>query len=1116
MRCQQCNADLPEGAKFCNQCGRRVEVTCPDCNSVLPPESRFCLNCGKDLGKAALRDHIDLFHPKEYTPKHLAEKILSSRAASEGERKTVTILFADVANSTALFEYLDPEAVHKIMNGCFRILMDQIHRFEGTVNQFQGDCVMALFGAPIAHENHAQRACQAALAIQKALPPYREELKERLGINFYMRIGLNSGPVVVGAIGDDLRMDYTAQGDTANLAARMEALAEPGTIYATENTFRAAEGLLRFEYLGMHTVKGKVMPVGVYRPISSSSNRTRFDVNAERGLTPFVGRQGDLEVIYKAFQHSRECSGQAVAVTSDPGMGKSRLLYEFRKHITNEDVYFLECKCLSFSRSVAYHPVIDILKSLFRIDERQTDAQIRGKLEADLNALKIDSRHSLPYLLELLAVKDSGIDMVKTSPEARREWINTALIRMVIAQAQRKPLILVVEDLHWVDSASREAISELLGSIHAERVLLLLTYRPEFVPEWRTKSNFHQIVLGRLSEDNSLSMACHLLETQAVGSDIARQVLEKTEGVPFFIEEFVRSLKDFNIVWEYEEGNGSAGENSLRVPSTIQDIIMARVDILPEAARQIIKTGSVIEREFSRSLISKATGLEPENLAAGLTALKNAELIYQRGAGSDAAYFFNHALTMEVVYESLLSSQKQQIHSSVGRAIEALHPEGLDEYSATLARHFSEAGLFADAAAYAKAAAKRAMRSGAYRDAIAHSQSQVHALEQLPISAVNQQRIIDARTVLANYYLSLDLYSEAKDAVAPIVDAAIEMDYQKRLPGIYVALGSYYYWVAQSSALALKYLQKAVDVAEKTGDIIYLWFSNFFLGTALSTECRFEEAAECYKASMALSEMGNHLRGLSAAKAAMTAYTCLFTGRVNDACKLSKDALQAAEECADAHTKGIAYGAYGAASFFKGDFAEAHRFLSDAIDFSLKANHLALMGWVELWLAYIHFYSQRHTMAILFFKRAIATWKNTNQLQQWLPYLKISLERAIITDGGFPATGFDPMICRQENKNKMVTGIIDATIAGILINTDQAFIPKAESLVQSAIAADQRNNTKWCLGQDYAVYAEVCRTKGDHAGVKENLCKAAEIFRECGADGWVEFYENRLAALPPE
>ena len=1112
----QCSADLPENAKYCNQCGLRVEVVCPDCDVVLPPLSRFCLLCGNTLSKSTLNGQLNLTQPQNYTPKHLSEEILTSGTTPEGEHKTVTVLFADVASSTALFENLDPETVHEIMDGCFRIMIHQIQQFEGTVNQFRGDCLMALFGAPVAHENHAQRACQAALAIQKAMPPYQEELKKRHGIDFNMRIGLNSGPVVVGAIGDESRMDYTAQGDTANLAARMEALAEPGTIYATENTFRLAEGLLRFEYLGMHTVKGKMMPVGVYRPISSSGNRTRFDVNAERGLTPFVGRQGDLEVILKAFQRSKEGAGQAVAVTSDPGMGKSRLLYEFRKSITNEDVFFLEGKCLSFSRTVAYHPVIDTLKSLFHIDEKQTDAQIKEKLDTGLSALNIDSSHSLPYLLELLAVKDSGVDMIKTSPEARREWINAALISMVVAQAQQKPLILVIEDLHWVDAASQSAISELLGSIHAERVLLLLTYRPEFVPDWSTRSNFHQVVLGRLSEDNSLSMACHLLETQAVGSDIARQILDKTEGVPFYIEEFVRSLKDFNIVWSLEEDDGLSGAEALRIPSTIQDIIMARVDILPEAARQIIKTGSVIEREFSRQLISMATGLEPESLTAGLIALKKAELIYQRGAGAEAAYYFNHALTMEVVYASLLSSQKQQIHGNVARAIEILYPDGLDEYSATLARHFSEAGYFEEAAGYAKAAAKRAMRSGAYLDAIAHSQGQVHALERMPVSDVNQKRIIDARTVLANYFLSLDLYSEAKDAVAPIADIAVELDYQKRLPGIYVALGSYYYWVEQSSQLALEYLRKAVGVAEKTGDFIYLWFGNFFLGTALSTECRFEEAINCYNVSMELSEMGKHLRGLSAAKAAMTAYACLFTGRVEDACNLSKDALHAAEDCADAHTKGIAYGAHGAACFFKGDFDKAQRYLSESVDFCLKANHLALMGWVELWLAHIHYYSQRYTMAILFYKRAVATWTNTNQLQQWLPYLKISLERAIILDGGYPAAEFDPIIYQQKNKNKMAAGIIDATIADILINIDHAYIPKAESLVQSAIAADQHNNTRWCLGQDYAVYAEVCRARGDLLGVTDNISKAVDIFRQCGADGWVDFYENRLATLSPE
>ena len=1091
-------------------------MKCPKCQLEIPDDSNFCNKCGFKLaghtGAGENRTGLDLTTPQAYTPRHIADRILADRSALEGERKSVTILFVDVVGSTAMFEPLDPEAVHEIMDGCFRILMDQIHRFEGTVNQFRGDCVMALFGAPIAHENHAQRACQAALAIQKALPPYRQELKDRYGIDFNMRIGLNSGPVVVGAIGDDLRMDYTAQGDTANLAARMEALAEPGTIYATENTFRLAEGLFRFEYLGPQAVKGKARPVGVYMPISPSGSRTRFDVNAERGLTPLMGRQSDLALILKAFQGSRESAGQAVAITSEAGLGKSRLLYEFRKSITSEDVVFLEGKCLSFSRTVAYHPIIDILKSLFHIDAGQSDRQIRAKLIAALNALKIDSGRSLPYLLELLSVKDSGIDLVKTSPAARREWINAALISMVIAQARRKPLILAIEDLHWGDSASLEVIRELLESISAERVLLLLTYRPEFAPDWRTTATLRQIVLGRLSEDNSLSMACHLLETQAIGSDIARQVLEKTEGVPFYIEEFVRSVKDFSLAGKHKEKTRQTGVGALRIPSTIQDIIMARVDILPKAARRIIKTGSVIEREFSYALIGKATGLAPGKLGAGLAALKNAELIFQRGVGSDAVYIFNHALTMEVVYASLLSSQKQKIHSNVGRAFEALYADGLDDYSATLARHFSEAGLFEEAAEYSKAAAKRAMRSGAYRDAIAHSRSQVYALEKLPVSHVIRKRIIDARTVLANYFLSLDLYSEAKDAVAPIVDMAVELDYQKRLPGIYVALGSYYYWVEQSVEMALEYLQKAVAVAEKTGDIIYLWFGNFFLGTALSTECRFEEATDCYNVSMALSEMGHHLRGLSAAKAAMTAYALLFTGRVGDAGELSRGALQAAAECADAHTKGIAYGAHGAACFFKGDFDAARRFLLASIDFCIKANHFALMGWVELWLGHIFFYNQRHKMAILFFKRAMATWNNTNQHQPWMPYLKLSLKRAIISDGGALSAGFDPASWRQENKIKLFTGVIDATIAEILIKADPAFVPKAETLVRSAIAADQRNRTRWCLGQDYAVYAEVCRARGDQAGVEDHLQKAVGIFRECGADGWVDFYETRLGA----
>jgi len=480
MRCQRCEAALPDDARICSRCGAELEIGCPRCGRVLSPTSGYCPKCGHALHRPASPPRIDYGQPAAYTPKHLADKILTSRSALEGARKTVTILFADVAGSTAMFENLDPEAAHEIMDGCFRILMDRVHRYEGTVNQFLGDGLMALFGAPIAHEDHAQRACHAALGMQKALTPYRETMRQRYGIDFRMRIGINSGAVVVGAIGDDLRMDYTATGDTANLAARMEALAEPDSVYVSENTFRLTEGYFRFEHLGRKTVKGKAEPVGSYRVIAASSRRTRFDVNAERGLTPLVGRQRDLAFLMDAFRSAAEGKGRVVVISSGAGMGKSRLLYEFRKAVANEDILFFEGKCLSYSRRVAYHPVIDILKSLFRIGDGQEDEIIRSRVAAGLDTLEIEHAEILPYLLELLGARDSGIDMATTTPESRRERIEDALIRLVIAGARMRPMVIAIEDLHWIDAGSHAVIGELIGRIPAEAVLLLLTCRPEF------------------------------------------------------------------------------------------------------------------------------------------------------------------------------------------------------------------------------------------------------------------------------------------------------------------------------------------------------------------------------------------------------------------------------------------------------------------------------------------------------------------------------------------------------------------------------------------------------------------------------------------------------------
>ena len=1116
MRCPACGHENPEGAIFCNECAARIELACPQCNEVNPPESKFCNACGQ-----ALAAHSETPPPKAPSekrpapsplPKALTEKILAQKGRIEGERRQVTVLFCDLEGSTALTEKLGDEKAFALIDEIFGILTQQIHRYEGTVQEFRGDGIMALFGAPIALENAAQRAVSAALAIHQEVTKFSHRIQEETrGPAIRMRIGIHTGPVVLGAIGSDLRLEFQVIGDTVNLAARMESLAEPGTSYVTEETFKLTEGLFRFEGLGDKQVKGKETPVTVYQVIAPSSRRTRFDVSAEQGLTPLVGRQRDLEFLINTFRRAQRGSGQAVVISSEAGMGKSRLLYEFRKVIANEPVFFFEGKCLSYSRSVAYHPVIDILKSFFQVNDGEADGAVRDKVVNVLNRLKISTNESLPYLLELLSVKESGIDPLTTSPEAMRERIKGALKSLVIKGAQAKPLILAFEDLHWIDASSREAIGDLLESIPAEPVFLVFTSRPQFTSDWGIKSYLHQIVLQSLSDGESVSMATYLMLADRIDNEMAQLVLEKTDGVPFFIEEFVRSLKDLNLIAGPGGGLRRDERGTLRIPSTIQDIIMARVDVLPETARYILKTGSVIEREFSHELIRRATGYENEELTTGLGALKEAELIYQRGIGSDITYIFKHALTMEVVHESILTSQKQQLHCHVGRAIESLYPDALEEHSATLARHFSEGGLYAEAAQYAKAAAKRAMRTGSYLDAIAHAQNRISVLEQLPEAPDNQKQIIDARTVLASYFMGLNRHLEAKEAVDPIVDLTVTLNYQKRLPGIYVSLGSYYFAVEKYDK-AYQFLHQATDMAKKAGDWLNLWFGNFYLGHALCSECRYEEAFDCYNISLQLSEMGNHLSGISYLKGTISIFFLSFIGKIDTAYAMSEEAVQAAEKCGDSHTRGLAYVSHGSACFFKGDFERSRRFLTDAIDLCSKSGQMWWKVWAESWLAHTYFFTQRYKEAIEFYTRTISTINET-LIHHWMPYQKISLERAIQADCGTISPGFDPATCRRENKFKVNEGIIESTIADILIKIDPKFIPEAEASVRAAIAADERNHTKWYLGQDYAVYSEVCRVKGDVPMARAQLMRAIEIFRECGADGWVEKYEKELFAL---
>ena len=631
--------------------------------------------------------------PISYTPKHLADKILQSKSALEGERKQVTVLFADVKGSMELAEQLDPEAWHQILDRFFAILTDGVHRFEGTVNQYTGDGIMALFGAPIAHEDHAQRACYAALRLRERLRQYADELRVAPGVNFSFRLGLNSGEVIVGKIGDDLRMDYTAQGHTVGLAQRMEQLAPADGIALSQHTQKPVDGFFALRALGPVQVKGVRDPVGVFVLEGVGRLRTRLDTARARGLSRFVGRDDESEALEAALHRALAGTGRVAAVVGEPGVGKSRICAEFVERCRARGLVVYEAHCPAHGRSIPYLPLLELLRNLFGITEPDGPREARQKIAGELALLDDGFAADRDLVLDFLGVADPKAQALQLEPAVRQRRLFTFLRRLIQRRTEAEPIVLLIDDLHWIDPGSDLFVAQIVEAVSATRTLLLVNFRPEYEADWTHKSWVLQLPMAPLSAEALAELVRDWVGSRPSVAALPALVGARSGGNPFFAKEIVLSLLETGrLVGARGAYELVTALDAVEVPATVQALLAARIDRLGEREKQVLYTAAVIGKEFPRPLLESVIESNDVDIDAALAALLAAELVYERAIYPVAEYAFKHPLTHEVALHAQLTTARRTRHAAVAEAIAAAEAERLDEHAGLLAHQWTEAG----------------------------------------------------------------------------------------------------------------------------------------------------------------------------------------------------------------------------------------------------------------------------------------------------------------------------------------------------------------------------------------------------------------------------------------
>jgi class 3 adenylate cyclase/tetratricopeptide (TPR) repeat protein len=760
-----------------------------------------------------------------------------SKAALEGERKQVTVLFADLKGSMELLADRDPEDARKVLDPVLELMMEAVHRYEGTVNQVMGDGIMALFGAPIAHEDHAVRACYAALRMQDAVRRYAEELQRAQGLPVLIRVGLNSGEVVVRAIGSDLRMDYTAVGQTTHLAARMEQMAMPGSSLLTAETLGLAEGYVQVRPLGRVPLKGLSAPVEAYELTGAGLARTRMQIVAARGFTRFVGRATESDALHRAIGLVHEGHGQVVAVVGEPGIGKSRLFWEFTHSHYTHDAMILESASVSHGKATAYLPLADLLREYFRVDGHDDARRAAEKITGKVLALERALEPHLPALLALLDVPVDDPAWVGLEAHQRRRQTLEAARRLLLRESQNQPLVLVFEDLHWLDSETQAFLDGLVESIPTVRVLLLVNYRPEYAHGWSRKTYYTQVRLDPLPRESAAELLDALLGAEPSLGPLKSLLIARTEGNPFFLEECVRTLIETRSI-EGERGayrpRRPIGE--MQVPGTVQAVLAARLDRLPPDDKRLLQTAAAIGKDVPFALLDAICDLSEDALRGGLARLQTTEFVYEARLFPDLEYTFKHALTHAVTYQSLLKGTRQELHGRIARALQERFSALADAQPELLAHHLTECGRLEEAVTAWERAGDRAVSRSAFVEAIAHFRKALEILATFPASPTRALRELNVHLRLGGPLTAtrgynapeiLELYSRARALCEETGETAALFDV---LEGLWI-----YHYVSAELTIAREFAHQLLAMAERTSDGTHLLRAHTAMGCTTSS-----------------------------------------------------------------------------------------------------------------------------------------------------------------------------------------------------------------------------------------------------------------------------------------